>query len=293
MLECLLIYCAPFWTIAARNVWAMRGKSWLFMSKRLRKYLEAIASDRPVSLNALLIEAQRLGVARDFLTAGLASERYRGDLYRLSFTDVALRQTLQALSLKDDATRVDAALTGRSHSIAVEGSYLLRRTLGRHPEVVLFDSEGNTSPTGSKKQALIIENRQNFLSIERCLDGVAAHCSLLVTENFDIIFGAGREITNHLHTRYLAGFDDLYLLFDLDEGGLSIAKILADHLPSVHLHFLIPADAAVRLQGQARRASQKTIDAVYRLAMDCPMLAPAAGLIMDSRKTLEQESYLI
>lgn len=262
------------------------------MSRRLRKYLEAIAATRPVNLRAFLAEAELQGIPRASLAEGLRSERERGDLYRVRIVDIELERRLASLALADEAGRAAAAATGRSHRVSVEGSFLLRRTLAGHPEVLVFDGAGGFSPAGAGRWALVIENRQNFLSIEAGLTVLDRLCGLRVTAEFDIIYGAGREIANHLHRNYLAGFERVYLWGDLDAGGLSIARSLMAGLPDTPVEFLLPADAAERL-GQGRPATAKCLDEVFRLASECPALAPAAKLILDSRRTLEQESYLI
>ena len=262
------------------------------MSKRLRRFLEAIDQHRAINLNAFLAEAQRLGLSAELVRAGIECQRLRPDRYQVAISAPALERSLRQLALGETATRVEAAGTGRSHQVSVDGSYLLRRRACEHPEVVVFDGAGNFRPASDRRNALIIENRQNFLSIEQCLASLARHFALKVGSDVDILFGAGNEISNHLHRKYLSTYTELYLLFDLDEGGLSIARKLIVGLPTVNCHFLIPDDARERLNRQVGSVNQRTLDGVVALAQDCPVLQPAARLILESRKTLEQESYL-
>lgn len=140
-------------------------------------------------------------------------------------------------------------------------------------------------------EALLLENRQLFLDSAKTL-AFLQHHSPFASDNFDIIFSAGNEISNTLHRAFLAQYQRLYCCFDFDLGGVSTASNLMRLLPDTPCELLIPDDLDARLANVVERVSTQYVHEVRCLASAEPRLAPIATLISKHHKVLEQESLL-
>ena len=141
------------------------------------------------------------------------------------------------------------------------------------------------------KEALLLENRQLFLNSAKTVAFLQRH-SPFISENFDIIFSAGNEISNSLHRGFLSHYQRLYCCFDFDLGGLMTAINLMRLLPDTPCDLLIPDDLDARLANVVERVSTQYVHEVRCLASAEPRLAPLANLISKHHKVLEQESLL-
>lgn len=141
------------------------------------------------------------------------------------------------------------------------------------------------------KEALLLENRQLFLNSGKTVAFLQRH-SPFSSENFDIIFSAGNEISNSLHQGFLSQYQRLYCCFDFDLGGLMTASNLMRLLPDTPCELLIPDDLDARLANVVERVSTQYVHEVRCLASAEPLLAPLANLISKHHKVLEQESLL-
>lgn len=108
----------------------------------------------------------------------------------------------------------------------------------------------------------------------------------------DIIFAEGNEVSNSLHKSFLESYDTLYLFFDLDLGGLTIAKNLYSLLPNQSISFLVPSDINKRLNSVVEIQQAEYLKDVITIGRECPQLARYSKLIKDSKRILEQESFL-
>lgn len=238
----------------------------------------------------------------DILRALLISHRYRAsdiDAYRIKTNEYQvtrihdeLKREILLLTENLGHDRISAAGQNLSHDHKVMGSFLLFRTGNGHPQVVTIAPDGHSCFLGTQsKLAVLVENRQLFLLPERTLSFHEAHTGL-PEANIDMIFSAGNEISNQLHYSFLNQYDHLYLAFDLDLGGLLIAKHLIDLMPRKPMTFLTPNDIEQRLQQVVVRKHNVYIQKVIQLGAQCSPLKSIADLIAKHHRTVEQESFL-
>mgnify|MGYP000452517310 CR=1 FL=1 len=264
------------------------------MSARLKDYIKKIEAGQPINYSAFLGVLERMGISQVSATALInVTKQGRSPLYRVdSINEDFLKQIKSKVTTKT-TTRAVAAQQNNSHAVRVNGSYILRRTGLGHPVVVVIDSEGNFTPATNNQRTLVIENRQNFLSIEHTSTFLQQLCGIEITDEWDVLFGAGGEINNHLHERYLSQYSCVFMLLDLDIGGLNIAKTLATRTPLASHRFVLPTDISMRLKAIKEVATQEVIETAFLIGRSAPFLSNAAQYIVTHRKTLEQESYIV
>lgn len=149
----------------------------------------------------------------------------------------------------------------------------------------------NNTPTAAAPEALLIENHQLFLHWERTVKFLHDRCEF-ASANYDIIFAAGNEISNSLHQQFLSQYRKLYFCFDIDLGGVTIAKNLIEQLPDTPYQFLMPTDIDARIAQVSRRVTAETVAKVRSLSMGHDGLMPVCHVISQNFKTIEQESFL-
>lgn len=195
--------------------------------------------------------------------------------------------------MKNPHASINQATQNNSHSQNVDGSLLLVRNGSNHPQVALINGNGiATYPAQQNKQALIIENRELFLKIEQTQTFLQRYCDMPNLAHFDVIFSIGNEISNQLHQGFLSHYERMYLFFDMDLGGLTIAKNLANALPTKKMLYVYPHDIHERLSNVVQLELNTTISTIMTIAKDYPQYADVAHILMKHRKKLEQESYL-
>jgi len=157
----------------------------------------------------------------------------------------------------------------------------------------MIDADGEyRSPITLSNDALVIENRQNFIDVEQTVQFLEKHTGFKLKPGMNIIFAEGNVISNALHKKFLSQYQHIHLCMDVDLGGLTIAKNLMSLLPKTAFSFMVPRDIEQRLARVVLRKEKHYIDAVIQLGVSTPALAPYASLIKNTQKTLEQESYL-
>ena len=198
----------------------------------------------------------------------------------------------QQVGYHNSLSRITAAFKGRSHKVAVSGSFLLLKSpYIDHPQVIIFDKESWFCPVESCKQLLLVENLENFLSYQKTIH-LLKQWDLMPDTVFDIIFSAGNQINNSLHRNYLNAYEKVFCLFDLDVGALKTFKSLTTWLSKAHLEFIIPPNIIDRLLHSEW----------YLSSSERALLTKYTGLsheidhliitMRDSGKKLEQETYL-
>ena len=264
------------------------------MSARLKSYIAKIEAGKPFNYRAFLGALEKEGISQALVRDKIKTSPQGGNtLYRADSFDEGFLGRLKSLVVTGDMSRADAALKNKSHAVRVNGSFILRRTGLSHPEVVTIDSGGEFLPsTTNNRMALVIENRQNFLSIELTAAFLKRHCDMSITDEWDVLFGAGGEISNHLHERYLSNYSTICMLLDLDVGGLKVAKALAARAPEAEHSFILPRDIETRLESIDQEAPQSVVEQAYLVGKTRPFLADATRFIMRHSKVLEQESYI-
>jgi hypothetical protein len=262
---------------------------------RIGYYLNKIKNGQSVNAGAFKKSLLSAGITLDQIHAGISfTSGSSAKLNDVEFLDSVFMKRLEALSrAKGTSSRNLAATQNFSHDTNVEGSFLLVRNGTGHPEVVIFDAECNAPTRPHTPFALIIENRQNFLFIEATSSFANRECNLDVTHDFDLIFGAGNEVPNALHSAFLSQYERIYMLFDYDAGGLQIAASLAAITPASKHFFVIPNNLENRLSNVVVHAKQETLSKVFSLGEKHHFLKAPSLLIINHKKTIEQESCLI
>ena len=266
--------------------------------KTLKRFVDSIDNAKPVNLRRLQKTIEQLSLTHRYNPTDIdASRTAKPDYYLIKSVNEDLMSELRRLVAGLDEDRISGALQNRSHDHKVDGSILLIRKSVEYPAVILFDTYGNYQHTCQHthhpaKQALLIENRQLFIHIERTLTFLYQHCGLPKDNELDIIFGAGNEISNSLHKKLLSKYDTLYMLFDFDLGGLTIAKNLYNLSMNNSKVFLYPSDIQKRLAGVVEKFGNEELGKVITIGQDCPPLKPICEIIRNHMKFIEQESYL-
>lgn len=261
--------------------------------KQLAGYLDKIARDEPIVLSKFKTLIQKLELGFAFNESDIEARRVNNQSYVVTNIAPALHLALKQLAGTQLDDRISAAQQNRSHNHKVVGNFLLVRDGRAHPNVVIIDEHGHATPSEqTNKSVLLIENRQLFLSIDKTLDFIEQHCSIALTNSFDVILSAGNEITNSLFQDYLNHYDTFFLFFDLEFGALQSAASLYAQYPKKEITFVLPKDIEARLERVVQVLPHENIDKVIQIGLDQPKLAYPAKLIKEHRKKLEQESYL-
>ena len=136
--------------------------------KLLSKYLQDVEQGTSINLVKFSGLLSQLSLAHDFKPSDINARKISGQLYRVTDINEELLNELQNLVKNLGNDRISAAKQNRSHNHKVLGSLLVIRKGLQHPNVVIFDEFGNFDYIENISQsALLIENRQNFISIER------------------------------------------------------------------------------------------------------------------------------
>jgi 5S rRNA maturation endonuclease (ribonuclease M5) len=261
--------------------------------QNLKHYIENIDKNKPINLQRFIGLVEQLSLFHTFQPSDISARKVKGQLYQVISINDDLYKELRKLVNDIGWDRISSSRQNRSHQDKVDGSLLLVRENNSHPNVVLFDKEGHFKGINRNScRALLIENRQNFISIDKTLAFLKKKTDLNFETPIDIIFADGNEISNSLHRCFFDYYKKLYLFFDLDLGGLTIAKNMNALLPNIPKEFLVPKDIEVRLQKIIEKQSTEYIDKVIKIGCKDQLIAPYAKLIKDYQRILEQESYL-
>lgn len=260
---------------------------------KINKLIECIEQEKPLNLKSFQRQLERFSFRNPYSLEASDFKARKVDRNRYVITTVNpdLMTELRKLSVSLGNDRISAARQNHSHDYKVSCSLLFIRRGHNPPEVVMIRNDESYeyfSPTSP--YLLIIENRELFVEIERTLHFLM-HQGLIDTLDFDIVWGAGKEIANNYHRAFLKEYQKIYGLFDLDRGGLTIAKSLLQ-LVSVPFYFLVPADIDQRLARVTEICDNAYIDEVLQIAKTEPRLASYAWIIEKHQKVIEQEEYL-
>lgn len=191
----------------------------------LKRYIECIDSERPINLPKFISMIKTLSLSNSYMPSSVSARKIKGQLYLVTDIDKGLLSELKMIVDGIGKDRISSSRQNRSHLQKVDGSFLLIREGNSHPKVVLFNKEGQFSGVEqTSDSALLVENRQNFISIEKTLIFLEHEVGLNITAPIDVIFADENEISNSLHHDFLFHYKQLYLFFDLDLGGIIIAR---------------------------------------------------------------------
>lgn len=269
-------------------------------NQTLKRFINNIDEQKPVNLRQLHKTINRLSLTHRFNPTDIeATATSRANYYLVDSIHPSLLKELRQLIAVESEDRVSGSLQGRSHDHNVNGSLLLIRKGTHHPEVIVFDEQGDyvcQPPLSLSSQAILIENRQLFIHVKKTFDFLYQCCEPFIqmqpSTEIDVIFAAGNEISNRLHHKLLQQYERLYLLFDIDLGGLSIANNLYNLNLNNQKVFLYPNDIAQRFERVVERITSQQMSEVARIGVERPELKAICHLIRQNMKFIEQESYL-
>lgn len=261
---------------------------------RIKIMLAAIEQGRSINLSTFKKMLAQLNLKHRVAPSDILGDKVKGDQYTISYFHPQLASELHHLVDDMGIDRNSAARQNRSHKHKVDGSLILVRQLHQHPQVVTIDSVGNFKiPIQQSRAAVVLENRQLFLYVEQFYAFIEDYTDIPCDQPVDFLFGMGNEIANSSHALFLSTYDQLYLCFDLDLGGLSTARNLYNLMPEQPMSFIQPRDIIKRLDNVSCRRDADYLEKVAVLGQDSPeFLKPYAQLIHRMGRTIEQESFL-
>lgn len=261
--------------------------------KQLKQYLENISKNKPVNLTKFLQLIRGLNLDCDFTPQDIQARKVRGHLYNITQIKPEILEAIQNLATTNMSDRVGASTQNRSHSVRVAGSLLNIRRGDEHPETLMFDVDGELQRDYEYQgeTLLVLENKHLFLQVQQTLNFLRDNTRFNASGDLDIIFAEGNAINNRLHQNFLSRYKTIYLVTDMDLGGLKIADNLMRLVPTSNVIFLVPDDIEERLNQVEERMPAAYIDKVITLGVKNIALASYAEMIRRTGRTLEQEAY--
>jgi hypothetical protein len=261
--------------------------------KQIKRYLDNIENNKPINLSKFFKVVDVLSLETSRASDDIKAYKHSGDLYIVTEIEAKLKQELYLLTSSNDWNRESLAKQNRSHGANVDGSFIIIRSSNNLPTLITIGGNGEVvSGFEQKQQALLIENRQNFLKINETMKFIKEYANSDLPPDLDIIFTEGNAITNALHKPFLSEYEHLSLLLDFDLGGLTIAKNLTELLPNTSMKLILPLDIEERLSKVVEVKPPDYLEKVFDLGSNYPILTVAASIIHKHKKILEQESYL-
>ena len=265
---------------------------------QLLGYVDKLSREEPLSEPKLKQAADQFGLSIDQLLANAIRSHIRRDLVIYSEVDQdTLVQWQRIAEERHEIPRIDQSSMGNSHGARVSGAMVnVRSARQPHPQVVMVNDQGEISaPWGSNPAArlVIVENLENFLSLDGTLSLLPA-CGLSPAwQDADIVYGSGNSITNILLTPFFQQYQEIGCLFDPDPGGIRMCDTLHQRGDLPPLYFLAPADLRERLTASTRELNMKQRQQLAIHIRRSPPCAHVAGLIHTTGKHLEQGTYLL
>ncbi len=260
--------------------------------KRIEKFIIDIERGTAINLPRFLNDIGSLNLDYEIQNTDIDARKQEGDFYIVKHINAELMSALKTL-LDTGASRVEASRQNRSHEFKVSGSFILVREGLKDPEVIVVDGDGGYRATLKYSlTALIVENRQNFIDIDKMINFLTEQTAFKYEEGINVIYAEGNQITNSLNKQFLSRYEHIYICADFDLGGLRIANNLMRLLPASALEFLVPRDIEERLDRIQECVSNDYLDQVVELGLCNAKLANYAQIIKNKKKILEQEGYL-
>jgi len=265
---------------------------------QLVSYLNRLSREAPLPEPKLYQAAKQFGLDIDQLLSTATRIHVRYDEVKfVGVNQTLLEEFRQITEVQHEVARVDQALIGNSHGARVSGAMVtIRSAIHPHPEVVIANDNGEI--TLPPKRALgsrlvIVENLENFLSLEGTLD-LLPTCGLhFEWRKADILYGSGNTVTNHLLSPFFQEYREIGCLFDPDPGGIRMCDTLYQRGNLPPLHFLAPADLSQRLEASSLNLNKKQREQLSIHMRRSPPCTYVGSLIRATGKHLEQETYLV
>lgn len=263
-------------------------------STRLASYLRSVRDGKLLNYSALERELRKQSVPESTVHGCFSAELVKPNKYRVYIEDDASFQSLYTRFAKSSLeSRTSAALSGDSHRAKVSGSFLLIRNLQTpQPLIVWFEGDVFYCPVAPSECALLVENLENYIATDQMVSFLNACGIAVASDQIDVIYASGNQITNQLHRPFLKGYKQILCLFDVDLGALKMYQALCQMLPDTELRFVYPKDITRRLKDSERRMSASERAELLRYTGRSSELD---FLIQNMRATgnkLEQETYL-
>jgi len=263
------------------------------MSKQLSSILEKIDEGKAVNLQTFLKTIERVGLNAIDIKNSLLLERFKGDLYYVSFKIPVICEQLHEVALNKAETHISAARQNNSHSYSVDCSFLLARKQNNHPYVITFDLDGQyySPENNTYSKLLVIENLSCFMNIEKSINFLQSNCDYLHDSDTCIVFGAGNQINNELHTSFLKSFSQVDLFLDVDAGGLKIAKTL-DSICKSTIRFITPLNIENRLKKVEVGLKESQREYIFSTGNNTAFLTEICSIMLKTNKSIEQQSFI-
>lgn len=260
----------------------------------LKKMMQAIERKQPINMYRFKELVSQLNIHHRVEAADIRGNKIKGDHYQIYYIHPTIKHEIEKLISDLGYDRISAARQNLSHQHKVQGSFIVIRQIQEHPQVITFDTDGNyQAPITLSKIAIILENRQVFLNIERIINFLSKYTDVPCEQPLDFLFSAGNEISNSLHLNLLNHYDHLYLCLDCDLGGLKIAKNINTLLPFKPMTFVQPHDIEQRLSRVVESCTSDELARLAQFSLNAPaFIQPYVQLILRKQRRLEQESYL-
>jgi hypothetical protein len=263
------------------------------MSKQLSSFLDKIDEGKAVNLKTFLKTIERVGLNAIDIKNSFLLERFKGDLYYVSFKEPVICEQLHKVALNKTETHISAARQNNSHSYRVDYSFLLARKQNNHPYVITFDEDGQyfSPKNNTYSKLLVIENLSCFMNIEKSIEFLQSNCDYSHDSDTCIVFGAGNQINNELHEKFLKSFLQVDLFLDIDVGGLIIAKTLASTCQS-SVRFMTPLNIEERLKNVEIGLDEKQREYVFSTGNNTPFLTNICSIMHKTNRSIEQQSFI-
>lgn len=261
--------------------------------KQLQTYLDKIENEEAIDLAKFKTLIDKSSLKTKELVHEIQARRVAAQRYHVRVIPESLLLDLHALAQASGTDRISAAQQNRSHHHRVSGSFMVARKRDQHPDVILFDAEGKwTGWSEQSEQALLLENRQNFLDIEATLEFLHECTEMDVPETLDVIFCDGNAGSNRLHQKFFSSYQKLWLFLDLDLGGLKIARNIDQLVKKVEKTFILPFDIEDRLANVVEVCESDYLNKIRHLATESSLISTPTKLILKTYRKLEQEAHL-
>ena len=264
---------------------------------KIDNYFEYIKIGKPINYRTFKKKAYGIGLTDSDLLKLFEVSKYDKNkdtvnvINEVEFKKLCVKYN-SLVKFKD---RREAAPTGRTHSIKVSGTTCNLRQGLEHPHTIIVRNDGEViSNTELNGKLLIIENEENFLNIEATHEFLKKHANIDI-ENMDVMWGAGNRAANTYLSKFYNNYDHLYCFFDFELGILRTAQSIFNMI-KVHektkFSFIVAESAEQDLLDFGSDLKSSQIKSLEKIRKESPILSNVINLMINTRKTMEQEVYL-
>jgi hypothetical protein len=261
---------------------------------RLASYLQRVGNGELLNFTVLERELRKKSVPQSSIDRCFSAQLLKPNQYRVQILDIEYFDSLlNRFSENSTVNRKSAALSGDSHRARVGGSFLLLRNQRTpQPVVVWFEDYSYHCPVEPSRYVLLVENLENYIAAEQMVLFLNQNGWVIGSEQVDVIYASGNQITNQLHRQFLEGYKQIYCLFDVDLGALKMYKALCQMLTDKTINFVYPKDVVQRLHKSERNMStSERADLLNYVGLSVE-LDELIVHMRDSGNKLEQEIYI-